>query len=192
MRGRPKAALVLSGAEREQLIALTMRRKTAQALALRARIVLACAEGIDNQIVAINQRVTSHTVSKWRSRFIQHRLDGLLDEPRPGAPRRIGDEQVERSSHARSSPCRRGDALEHAHDGPRNGAVADRGDAYLACLWLAAASAETFKLSTDPLFIEKVRDIVGLYLNPPDRPWCCAWTRRVRFRRWIARSRFCR
>ena len=86
MRGRPKAALVLSEAEREQLIALTMRRKTAQALALRARIVLACAEGIDNKTVATRQRVTPHTVSKWRARFIEHRLDGLLDAPRPGAP----------------------------------------------------------------------------------------------------------
>jgi transposase len=95
MRGRPKASPVLSGVEREQLIALTMRRKAAQALALRARIVLACAEGIDNQTVAIRQRVTSHTVSKWRSRFVQHRLDGLLDAPRPGAPRTIGDAQVD-------------------------------------------------------------------------------------------------
>ncbi|CAB3796131.1 hypothetical protein LMG28614_04301 [Paraburkholderia ultramafica] len=82
MRGRPKAPLVLSESQREQLIALTMRRKTAQALALRARIVLACAEGIDNQTVATRQRVTSPTVSKWRSRFINHRVDGLLDAHR--------------------------------------------------------------------------------------------------------------
>jgi transposase len=95
MRGRPKAPLVLSEAEREQLTALTMRRKTAQALALRARIVLACAEGIDNRTVATRQRVTSHTVSKRRSRFINHRVDGLLDAPRPGAPRTIEDSQVD-------------------------------------------------------------------------------------------------
>jgi transposase len=95
MRGRPKAPLVLSEAEREQLTALTMRRKTAQALALRARIVLACAEGIDNKTVATRQHVTSHTVSKWRSRFINHRVDGLLDAPRPGAPRTIEDSQVD-------------------------------------------------------------------------------------------------
>ena len=95
MRGRPKAPLVLSGSEREQLIALTMRRKTAQALALRARIVLACAEGFDNNTVATRQRVTSHTVSKWRSRFISYRVDGLLDAPRPGAPRTIEDAQVD-------------------------------------------------------------------------------------------------
>ena len=74
MKGRPKAPVVLSEVEREQLTALTMRRKTAQALALRARIVLACAQGIDNKTVATRQRVTSHTVSKWRSRFINHQI----------------------------------------------------------------------------------------------------------------------
>ena len=81
--------LTLSEAEREELTALTMRRKTAQALALRARIVLACAEGPDNKTVATRQRVPSHTVSKWRSRFVNLRVDGLLDAPRPGAPRTI-------------------------------------------------------------------------------------------------------
>ena len=87
MRGRPKAELVLSESEREQLTALTLRRKTAQALALRARIVLACAAGETNNAVAARQRVTKQTVSKWRARFVEHRLDGLLDAPRPGAPR---------------------------------------------------------------------------------------------------------
>ena len=95
MRGRPKSELVLSEAEREQLTALTLRRKTAQALALRARIVLACAEGTDNKLVASRQRVTPQTVSKWRARFVEHRLDGLLDAPRPGAPRSIDDTQVD-------------------------------------------------------------------------------------------------
>ncbi|WP_240439951.1 MULTISPECIES: helix-turn-helix domain-containing protein [Burkholderia] len=87
MSGRPKADLVLSETEREQLTALAMRRKTGQALALRARIVLTCAEGIDNKTVAAKLRVTQQTVSKWRGRYVMHRLDGLLDAPRPGAPR---------------------------------------------------------------------------------------------------------
>ena len=81
MSGRPKTPLVLSATEREQLIALTKRRKTAQALALRARIVLACAEGLDNKVVAARQRVTQQTVSKWRGRFVELRLEGLLDAP---------------------------------------------------------------------------------------------------------------
>src|ERR1700761_9188736 len=95
MSGRPKGKLVLSDSEREDLQALTMRRKTAQALALRARIVLACADGLDNKSVAAKQRVTQQTVSKWRARFVEHRLDGLLDAPRPGAPRTIDDARVD-------------------------------------------------------------------------------------------------
>jgi transposase len=91
MRGRPKVKLVLSETERDQLMALTLRRKTPQALALRAQIVLGCATGADNKTVAARQRVTPHTVCKWRARFIEQRVDGLLDAPRPGAPRRIND-----------------------------------------------------------------------------------------------------
>ena len=95
MRGRPKTQLVLTPVELEQLTALTLRRKTAQALALRARIVLACAQGTDNKVVASRQRVTPQTVSKWRARFVQDRLDGLLDAPRSGAPRTIDDARVD-------------------------------------------------------------------------------------------------
>ena len=95
MRGRPKAKFILSQSEREQLLALTMRRKTAQAIALRARIVLSCADGLENKAVAMRLRVTQQTVSKWRARFVTDRLDGLLDAPRPGAPRTIADAQVD-------------------------------------------------------------------------------------------------
>ena len=168
MRGRPKAPLVLSGSEREQLTALTMRRKTAQALALRARIVLACAEGIDNKTVATRQRVTSHTVSKWRSRFITHRVDGLLDAPRPGAPRTIEDAQVE-AVVART--------LESVPTGATHWSTrtmaSEMGMSQTAVsrIWRAFGlqphRQETFKLSTDPFFVDKVRDIVGLYLDPP-------------------------
>ena len=87
MGERPKAELVSSDSERDQLTALTMRRKTAQASALRARIVLACADGINNKTVAAKLRITQQTVSKWRGRYVMHRLDGLLDAPRPGAAR---------------------------------------------------------------------------------------------------------
>ncbi|MFC7632838.1 IS630 family transposase [Paraburkholderia humisilvae] len=163
MRGRPKAPRVLSGQEREQLIALTMRRKTAQALALRARIVLACAEGFDNNTVATGQRVNAHTVSKWRSRFISHRVDGLPDAPRPGAPRTIGDAQVD-AVVART--------LESVPMGATHWSTRTMArEMGMSRIWrtfgLQPHRQETFKLSTDPFFVDKVRDIVGLYLDPP-------------------------
>jgi len=168
MRGRPKAELVLSELEREQLKALTMRRKTAQALALRARIVLASAEGLDNKTVAARQRVDVHTVSKWRSRFVADRLDGLLDAPRPGAPRTIGDAQVDAiiAKTLESVPAGA------THWSTRTMArAADLSQSTVARIWRAFGlqphRQETFKLSTDPFFVEKVRDIVGLYLDPP-------------------------
>src|SRR4051812_15026562 len=95
MRGRPKATLVLTETERSELLALARRRKTAQAAALRARIVLACADGRENNAVAEQLSVTKQTVSKWRGRFVKLRLEGLLDAPRSGAPRTIDDERVE-------------------------------------------------------------------------------------------------
>ena len=94
--GRPKARLILSPSERETLRGLARRRKTAQAIALRARIVLKCAEGLDNVAVAEALSVTRGTVGKWRKRFLAQRLEGLYDEPRPGAPRRVSDRDVER------------------------------------------------------------------------------------------------
>src|SRR5215469_6134863 len=168
MRGRPKAPLVLSEAEREQLTALTMQRKTAQALALRARIVLACAEGFDNKTVATRQRVTSHTVSKWRSRFISHRVDGLLDAPRPGAPRTIEDAQVDavvaRTLESVPTGATHWSTRTMAREMGMSQTAVSR-------IWRAFGlqphRQETFKLSTDPFFVDKVRDIVGLYLDPP-------------------------
>ncbi|MDZ5461766.1 IS630 family transposase [Azohydromonas lata] len=168
MSGRPKAQLVLSDAEREQLMALTLRRKTAQALALRARIVLACAEGQDNNVVAERLRVTPQTVSKWRGRFVRDRLDGLLDAPRPGAPRTIADAQVDAviAKTLESVPA------DGSHWSTRSMAR-EQGLSQTAVtrIWRAFGlqphRQETFKLSSDPLFVEKVRDIVGLYLDPP-------------------------
>lgn len=168
MRGRPKAELVLSETEREQLTALTLRRKTAQALALRARIVLACAEGADNKAVASRQRVTPQTVSKWRSRFVARRLDGLLDAPRPGAPRTIDDSRVDAliAKTLESIPAAA------THWSTRTMArQASLSQATVSRIWRAFGlqphRQETFKLSSDPLFVDKVRDIVGLYLAPP-------------------------
>src|SRR6187431_1915160 len=168
MKGRPKAQLVLSQTEREQLEALTLRRKTAQALALRARIVLGCAAGADNKVVAVRQRVTQQTVSKWRARFVEHRLDGLLDAPRPGAPRTIDDARVDaviaRTLESVPAGATHWSTRSMARDAGLSQTAVSR-------IWRAFGlqphRQETFKLSSDPLFVEKVRDIVGLYLDPP-------------------------
>jgi len=169
-RGRAKPQLVLTGEERETLERWARRPTTAQALAQRARIVLRCATGAANQAVAREVGVTRLTVGRWRQRFVQKRLDGLLDEPRPGAPRTVTDAAVERVVRLtlESTP------LEATHWSTR--AMAKRcglSQSTVSRIWRAFAlqphRVETFKLSTDPLFIEKVRDIVGLYLNPPDK-----------------------
>ena len=169
-RGRPTAELILSEEERETLTRWARRPTSSQQLALRARIVLACADGATNTEVAAQLRVARPTVGKWRSRFVVDRLDGLVDEPRPGAPRTITDEQVERvvvdtlettprdATHwSRASMA--------AHSGLSRSTVGRIWKAFR----LQPHRAETFKLSTDPLFIDKVRDVVGLYIDPPDR-----------------------
>jgi transposase len=168
MRGRPKAALVLTEQEREELKALTLRRKTSQALAQRARIVLACAGGLDNQVVAARERVTKQMVGKWRTRFVQQRLDGLLDAPRSGAPRTVDDERVEavvtRTLESMPAGSTHWSVRTMAH-------AAGVASTTVFRIWQAFGlqphRQETFKLSTDPMFVEKVRDIVGLYMNPP-------------------------
>ena len=168
--GRPKTKVVVSPPERKTLERWARRPKTAQALALRARIVLACAEGDFNSAIAARLSVTPQTVGKWRARFLAKRLDGLLDEPRPGAPRRIQDEHVEQvlSRTLESTP------RDATHWSTRSMAKAcGLSQSSVSRIWRAFAlqphRAQTFKLSKDPLFIEKVRDIVGLYLNPPDK-----------------------
>jgi transposase len=168
MSGRPNAELVLSEAKREQLTALTMRRKTAQALALRARIVLALAEGADNKTVAAKLRVTQQTVSKWRGRYVLHRLDGLLDAPRPGAPRSINDAHVDAVIAKMLESVPKGATHWSARTMAREMSLSQTA---VSRIWrafgLQPRRQETFKLSSDPLFVDKVREIVGLYLDPP-------------------------
>src|SRR5712671_272814 len=168
--GRPIPVLTLSDNERETLERWTRRPTTAQALAQRARLVLACASGRTNTQVARELRLTKQTVGKWRSRFLAARLDGVLDEPRPGAPRRITDAQVEQMV----TLTLEGTPREATHWSTR--AMAARcglSQSTVSRIWRAFGlqphRTETFKLSKDPLFVEKVRDIVGLYLNPPDK-----------------------
>jgi transposase len=168
MGRRAQGQLVLSKAEREELEALTLRRKTAQALALRARIVLACADGQANTLVAARQRVTKQTVGKWRSRYIEQRLDGLLDAPRSGAPRTIDDVRVDaviaRTLESVPAAATHWSTRSMARDSGLTQSAVSR-------IWRAFGlqphRQDTFKLSSDPMFVDKVRDIVGLYLDPP-------------------------
>ena len=168
--GRPNARIVVAPSERERLEEWARRPKTAQALALRSRILLRCAAGLDNTEVAEVLGVTRQMVGKWPRRFIERRLDGLLDEPRPGAPRRGQDRNVERVLRRTLEETPR----DATHWSVRSLAQATGVSATTVHrIWrtfsLQPHRSETFKLSRDPLFIEKVRDIVGLYLSPPDK-----------------------
>ena len=167
--GRPIQPLTLTADEREKLNLLARRPKTAQAMALRARIVLNCAGGMSNLDVAWKLHVTRSTVGKWRERFRLERLEGLLDEPRPGAPRHIGDDKIEEvvTRTLESMPENR------THWTTR--AMAETiglSQTAIVRIWhafgLQPHRVENFKLSKDPQFVEKVRDVVGLYMHPPE------------------------
>jgi transposase len=168
--GRPIPPLTVTSTERETLERWARRAKTAQAVAQRARLILGCAAGKTNTVVAHELRLTKQTVGKWRTRFLTRRLDGLLDEPRPGAPRTITDAQVERVL-TRTLETTPADATHWSTRSMAQASGLSRSAVHR--IWRAFAlqphRTETFKLSADPLFIEKVRDIVGLYLQPPDR-----------------------
>jgi len=166
---RPKAELVVTDEERDELISLSRRHRTAQAIALRARIILMCTTGLDNKAVAAVLRISQPTVGKWRSRFLAERLDGLYDEPRPGAQRQISDATVERVVTATLESAPR----DATHWSTRSMAKEmGIGKTAVQRIWrafrLQPHRTETFKLSKDPLLVPKIRDIVGLYMNPPD------------------------
>jgi transposase len=167
---RPKATLELSAEEKSKLEMIARRPKTDQRTALRARIILACAAGKHNQTVAGELRVCAATVCKWRQAFVQHRLGGLTDAPRSGAPRKITDAHVEKVI-TRTLESRPKNATHWSTRGMAK--VCGLSQNAVVRIWrtfgLKPHLQETFKLSTDPMFVEKVRDIVGLYLNPPTR-----------------------
>jgi len=168
-RGRPTAVIELTDAERETLQRWVRRHSSAQALALRSRIVLACAEGMTNQEVAALERIHPATASKWRRRFAVDRLEGLVDAPRPGAARTIADATIEAVvvDTLESTPgedthwSTRGLAAKH---GISKTTVAEIWRAFGLKPW----QQDSFKVSPDPDLIEKVRDLVGLYMNPPE------------------------
>jgi transposase len=163
------AALMLSDDERDTLERWARRHTSSQALVLRCRIVLACCEGRSNREVADHLGVNRKTVGKWRARFVEGRVDGLHDEPRPGGPRTISDEDVERVIVKTLEETPR----DATHWSTRSLASATgMSQSAVSRIWRAFGLkphlVDSFKLSPDPLFIDKVRDVVGLYLNPPD------------------------
>lgn len=168
--GRPNQGFPLTDEQREALERWTRRPTTAQALAQRARIVLACAQGGSDMAIADELGVYRMTIGKWRRRFLKLGFDGLLDEPRPGAPRKISDTDVERVIAKTLETKPRGATHWSTRSMARETAMSQSA---ISRIWRAFGlqphRSETFKLSKDPLFIEKVRDIVGLYMAPPDR-----------------------
>src|SRR5215510_9605382 len=168
--GRPKQPLMLTEEERQRLESLANRSRSQPFLARRARVVLACADGLDNKAAARKLRCSLGMVCKWRSRFLQAGLEGLDDEPRPGRPRKIDDEQIEQIVIQTLESTPRG----QTHWSTRELAkVTGLSHSTISRIWrvfgLQPHRVETFKLSPDPLLIDKVRDIVGLYMNPPDK-----------------------
>ena len=168
--GRPTTPLILSGEERDYLERHVRRRCVSRSLSERCRIILRCADGISSKVVAAELGMHEHTVGKWRRRFLRDRVEGLLDEARAGRPRTINDDQVaaviERT--LRSTPA------DATHWSIRSMATATGfSHTTIRRIWAAFGlqphRSETFKLSSDPLFVDKVRDIVGLYLSPPNR-----------------------
>jgi transposase len=160
----------LTDAERAQLEAWTRRRSSAQALAQRSRIVLLADQGLKNTEIAERLGIDRSVATRWRSRFAEHRLDGLLDEPRPGRPRTITDDKVEevivKTLETAPKDATHWSTRSMAREvGLTQSAVLRIWQAF----GLQPHRQETWKLSKDPLFIEKVRDVVGLYLNPPER-----------------------
>ena len=168
--GRPMAVLVLSDEERSYLERQVRRRRVARSISDRCRMILHCADGLTNKAVAAELGVHEHTVGKWRRRFLKERIDGLSDEPRPGRPRTLTDEQVaeviERTLETTPADATHWSIRSMARETGLSHTTIRR-------IWAAFSvqphRSETFKLSGNPLFVDKVRDIIGLYLSPPDR-----------------------
>jgi transposase len=169
-RGRPRQPVLVSGEEREVLERWSRRPKSPHSIAQRARIVLLAADGLTNNAVAERVGVNQATVVKWRKRFIERGLNGLVDEPRPGAPRKISDADVEevivRTLEEKPTDAPHWSTRDLAK---KVGMSASSVGRIWRAFGLKPWQTDTFKLSEDPQFVDKVRDVVGLYLNPPDK-----------------------
>jgi transposase len=167
--GRPKQPLVLTEEERARLESMAHRARSQPLLARRARVVLACGDGLDNEAVARKLRCSRGMVVKWRARFLKQRLGGLYDEPRPGAPRKVSDDQVERVVIQTLESTPRGQTHWSTRELAKTTGLSRM---TISRIWhafgLQPHRTDSFKLSPDPLLIEKVRDIAGLYINPPE------------------------
>ncbi len=168
-RGRPKIELVISEEERAELKRLVQRARVNRNLAFRARLVLACADGQSDTMVARQHRTTNQTVGKWRKRFIEHRFAGLYDEPRAGAPRKLSDADVEAVIVRTLETTPKG----RTHWSTRQmAAKAGISHTTVGHIWrtfgLKPHVTQSFKLSPDPQLVDKIRDVVGLYMNPPE------------------------
>ena len=168
-RGRPKAVLVVSDADREVLERWSKRPKSPMSIAQRSRIVLLAADGLDSKLIASRVGVHEATVGKWRRRYIERGINGLIDEPRPGAPRKIGDADVEavvvKTLEETPTDATHWSTRDLAKKvGMSPSSVGRIWHAFGLKPWLT----DTFKLSEDPQFIDKLRDVVGLYMNPPE------------------------
>jgi len=169
LAGRPKPSLELAADERLQLNSLAASRTLPHALVCRAKVVLWSAAGQSNSEIAERLSWTKATVGKWRQRFVEHRVAGLYDELRPGRPRSIGEEQIaallKRTLSRRPAGATHWSVRQAAHDSGISKSTVHR---VFQAFAVQPHRSRNFKLSTDPFFIEKTRDIVGLYLNPPD------------------------
>jgi len=167
--GRPKTELTLTEDERVQLVGWSRRAKSSQALALRSRVVLACADGADHKGIAAQLNCVEATVGKWRRRFVAERLDGLVEQPRPGRPPSISVDQVEAIVIATLEETpRNATHWSRASMAKRSGVSRTTIGRIWKAFELKPHRVDGFKLSSDPLFVEKVYDVVGLYLDPPE------------------------
>ena len=168
--GRPKSELVLSDDERSQLQSFARSRSLSAALGNRARIILSSSEGEANNSIAERLRLTNATVGKWRSRFIERRIAGLYDDVRPGAPRSIDDERVAQliKTTLHTKPANGSTHWSVRSVAAETGISKTSVQRYFQLFGLQPHRTEGFKLSNDPFFVEKLRDVVGLYLSPPE------------------------